>query len=114
MVLLWLALLLVVLVVLVLVLPPFPPLPRSINNMNQIRMPYHVITRFQAGDGHQTAVELEVRVQCWVDVLGVAGEGAVEDGVGRVVEEPGGGFGRAVFFFTFTSNGEGGGLLGMD
>ena len=49
-------------------------------------MPDEVVAWFEPGDGDQAALELEVRVEGWVELLSVAGQRAVEDAVLGVVE----------------------------
>lgn len=56
--------------------------------VDQVGMPDQVVAGLEVRDGHEAAVELEVRVQGRGDLLGVARDGAVEDAVLRTCEHP--------------------------
>lgn len=56
--------------------------------MDEIGVPDEVVPWLEPGDGDQAALELEVWVEDWVELLGVAGQRAVEDAVLGVVEGP--------------------------
>lgn len=56
--------------------------------VGQVRVPEDVVAGLEGGKGDHAAAEVEVRVPAFGDALGVAGDGAVDDGVGVALELP--------------------------